>query len=156
MGQYLPAGVGGFPLQYVLCERWRLQLILVKGHLVYNHGLRIQTGETNMWVGWTWRLDGTRRGMVNTYKWTAFYSFFLYFLSWSVINLIFLNTKGPKLLIDLSKVLFLYINIYKDETLSYYFFHKKLIMSKYLPELESSGQARRPQEWASGQWAHRF
>lgn len=60
-GPYLPAGVGGLPLQYVLRERRRLQLILVKGHLVYNHGLRVQTGEPNVWVGWAWRLDGTER-----------------------------------------------------------------------------------------------
>lgn len=51
MGPYLPAGEGRLPLQNVLCERRRLQLILVKGHLVYNHGVRVQTGETNMWVG---------------------------------------------------------------------------------------------------------
>lgn len=65
-GAYLPAGVRGLPLQYVLRERWRLQLVLVKGHLVYHHGLRVQTGETNMGVGWTWRLHGTQNGTGNT------------------------------------------------------------------------------------------
>lgn len=66
MGPYLPAGVRGLPLQYVLREGWRLQLVLVKGHLVNHHGLRVQTGETNMGVGWTWRLHGTQNGAGNT------------------------------------------------------------------------------------------
>lgn len=48
---YLPAGVWGLPLQNVLCERRRLQLILVKGHLVDHHGLSVETGETNVGVG---------------------------------------------------------------------------------------------------------
>ena len=41
-GAHLPAGVGGLPLQDVLGERRRLQLVLVKGHLVYDHGLGVQ------------------------------------------------------------------------------------------------------------------
>lgn len=155
MGPYLPAGVGGLPLQYVLRERWRLQLILVKGHLVYNHGLRIQAGETDMWVGWTWRLDGTQRGMVNTYKWTAFYNFFLTSFLGQLLTGFFQHQGSKPAHLSIQGLVFV-INIYKNKTLSYYFFHKKLVMSQYLPELESSGQARRPQEWASGQWAHRF
>lgn len=40
-GPYLPAGVRRLPFQYILRERRRLQLILVEGHLVYHHGLRV-------------------------------------------------------------------------------------------------------------------
>lgn len=58
---YLPAGVWGLPLQYVLCERRRLQLILVEGHLVYHHGLGVQTGETDVGVGRARGLGGTGR-----------------------------------------------------------------------------------------------
>lgn len=47
---YLPAGERGLPLQDVLGERRGLQLILVKGHLVDHHGLRIQTRESNVGV----------------------------------------------------------------------------------------------------------
>ena len=47
---HLPAGVGGLPLQDVLGERRRLQLVLVKGHLVYDHGLGVQAGEVHVGV----------------------------------------------------------------------------------------------------------
>ena len=49
-GAHLPAGVGGLPLQDVLCERRGLQLVLVKGHLVYDHGLGVQAGEVHVGV----------------------------------------------------------------------------------------------------------
>lgn len=58
---YLPAGVRGLPLQDVLRERRRLQLIFVEGHLVYHHGLRVQTGETNVGVGRAGGLRGAQR-----------------------------------------------------------------------------------------------
>lgn len=57
-GKYLPAGMGRLSLQDVLGEGWRLQLILVKGKLVYDHGLTIHTGEPHHRMSCAWRLKG--------------------------------------------------------------------------------------------------
>lgn len=61
----------------------------------------------------------------------------------------FVSIKGPSMLIWLS--------ICPEDVLSllkkaYIFLHEKFC----LPESESSGRARRPRGWASGQWAPRF
>lgn len=76
-------------------------------------------------------------------------SFFGHLLTESFFLFFFLNMKGPNMLIHLFKEV---LSLLKKNPLQISFFHKKLC----LPELESSGRARRPRGWASGQWAHRF
>lgn len=92
----------------------------------------------------------------------SFTTFFTSFFGQSLTHFIFIFFKheGTKpahvFIIRIISVIDIFIKKPHLVIIVITFLIKKLIMSKCLPELESSGRARRPQEWASGQWAHRF